>query len=248
MGSGQFYMTLPSNASMSVFPNNTLSDYKVKLPEHLDLTGNWEVGLASITYPHTWFNLQKLEGHFYYNGGDDIMTVGLVPEGYYRSVSEVISAINREITGVKDMSVQLDKRSQKVTVILGKSQILYFRKEMGNMLGFGGEIKLTKTTTAPYVSNLNIRLQSLYVYLNIVESQIVGDVRAPLLRIVPAQGKDGEIITLNYDNPQYMPLSTRDFEVVEVLITDDTGEKVPFERGRVVITLNFRLRQSPYFQ
>ena len=248
MGSGQFYMTLPSNSSMGVFPSNALSEYKVKLPEHLDLTGKWEVGLASITYPHTWFNLRKLERHFYFNGGDGIITVGLVPEGYYRSVSEVISAINREITGVKDMSVQLDKRSQKVTAILGKSQILYFRKEMGNMLGFGGEIKLTKTTTAPYVSNLNIRLQSLYVYLNIVESQIVGDVRAPLLRIVPAQGKDGEIITLNYDNPQYVPLSTRDFEVVEVLITDDTGEKVPFERGRVVITLNFRLRQSPYFQ
>ena len=237
---------------MKVFPSNTLSEFKVKLPEHLDLNGKWEVGLASITYPHTWFNLQKLQGHFYIYGEDErkkVPTVGLVPEGYYKSVSEVISAINKEIadSGEKDMSLQLDKRSQKVTAVLGKSQILYFRKEMGNMLGFGGEIKLTKTTTAPYVSNLNIGLQSLYVYLNIVESQIVGDVRAPLLRIVPAQGKDGEIITLNYDNPQYVPLSTRDFEVVEVLITDDTGEKVPFERGRVVITLNFRLSQSPYF-
>ena len=74
----------------------------------------------------------------------------------------------------------------------------------------------------------------------------MGEIQANLLQIVPAQGKDGDIITVNYDNPQYTPLATRDFEVVEVLITDDTGKKVPFERGRVVITLNFRLRRPPY--
>ena len=54
-----FYMTLPSNSSMTIFPNNTVAEYKVKLPEQVDLSGNWEVGLASITFTHTWFNISK---------------------------------------------------------------------------------------------------------------------------------------------------------------------------------------------
>ena len=139
-------------------------------------------------------------------------------------------------------------RSQKVSITLNTGKKLSFENDFGVILGFNNDIIKTKTTTAPFVSDLNIGLQLLYVYLNLVESQIVGDIRAPLLHIVPAKGKDGEIVTINYNNPQYLSLTTRDFEIVEVLITNDTGKKIPFERGRVVITLNFRLRQSPYFQ
>lgn len=233
---------------MTFFPENTLAEYKVKLPFHVDLTGNWEVGLASITFPRTWFTIRNEDRRFFFDDGSGAFVVAFLPVGYYNSISEVIQALNKAITdeGVKGMSFQLNTRSQKVTVVLGTSQRLSFENSLGIILGFGNNIVLSKTTTAPYVCDLNIGLQSLYVYLNLVETRIVGDVQANLLQIVPAQGKQGEIITVNYDNPQYTPLATRDFEVVEVLITDDTGKKVPFERGRVVITLNFRLRRPPY--
>jgi len=174
----------------------------------------------------------------------------LIPVGYYSTIAEVITELDKAIKydGVTGISFKLDTRSQKVTITLDSGKKFSFENDLGVILGFSSDIIITKTTTAPFVSDLNIGLQSLYVYLNLVESQIVGDIRAPLLRIVPAQGKDGEIITINYDNPQYLSLTTRDFEIVEVLITDDTGKKISFERGRVVITLSFRLRQSPYFQ
>jgi hypothetical protein len=161
----------------------------------------------------------------------------------------VITALDTAITkdGATGISFKFDSLSQKVTVMLNAGRRLSFENDLGVILGFGSDIVLTKTTAAPFISDLNISLQSLYVYLNIVDSQIVGDVRAPLLRIVSARGKDGEIITIDYDSPQYVPLATKEFETVEVLITDDTGRKIPFERGRVVITLSFRLRQSPYF-
>jgi hypothetical protein len=119
--------------------------------------------------------------------------------------------------------------------------------DLGVILGFGSDVVVTKSTTSPFVSDLNISLQSLYVYLNIVDSQSVGDVRAPLLRIVSARGKYGEVITIEYTNPKYVPLATKEFETIEILITYDTGRKIPFERGRVVITLDFKLHQSPYF-
>ena len=246
---GQFYITLPSNASMDTFPSNSLSEFKVQLPSHMNLDGNWEVGLASITYPHTWFTIRESERRFFCDDGSGGFTVLFIDHGYYNSISEIISAMNTaiSISGIKGMSLKMDQMDQKVTVTLGKKQKLSFENRLGVLLGFGKYIVLSKSTKAPFVSDINVGMQSLFIYLNIVEPQIVGDVQASLLRIVPAQGKKGDVITLNYENPQFVPVATKEFETMEVLITSDTGEKIPFERGRVVLTLNFRPRRSPFF-
>lgn len=250
MTTSQFYITLPSNSSMDVFPNNTLAEYKVKLPERVNLLGAWEVGLSSITFPHTWYNVQDMNRRFYYDRGDGKWIAAKIPPGYYTSVGNITKAIEQVITGygVTGISLQFVDLPQKVRVTLDVGKRLSFETDLGVILGFGNDIIITKSTEAPFVSDLNIGLQSLFIYLDVAESQIVGDTRAPLLRIIPARGKDGEIITIDYNTPQYIPLATREFETMEVLITDDTGKKVPFERGRVVITLSFRLRQSPYFR
>jgi len=135
--------------------------------------------------------------------------VGLIPIGYYTSVTEVVKAINKEIKDddVTGISLKLDTRSQKVTITVDIGKKFSFENNLGVILGYGDDIILTKTTTAPFVSDLNIGLQSFFIYLNIVEPQIVGDTQAPLLCFVSARGRNGEIITINYDNPQYVPIA-----------------------------------------
>ncbi|KAF0036501.1 hypothetical protein F2P81_011813 [Scophthalmus maximus] len=59
-----FYVNLPSNASLSVFKNNTSSNYQTDLAQHVDLAAVREVALTEITYPHTWFNLPEEDAHF----------------------------------------------------------------------------------------------------------------------------------------------------------------------------------------
>lgn len=245
MALGQFYITLPSNASMDIFPNNTLAEFKVKLPNHMNLDGDWEVGLASITFPRTWFTIRAKDCRVYYDDGSGFFSVLIIPEGYYNDIAGIVTAINAALTklGGKGINLKLDKMTQKVTATVAKGKKLSFENYLGVLLGFGND----KTTTGSYVSDINVGMQSLFIYLNIVEPQVVGDILAPLLRTVPAQGKMNEVITLNYENPQYVPVTTKDFETLEVLITSDTGEKIPFERGRVVLTLNLRPRRSPYF-
>ena len=73
---------------------------------------------------------------------------------------------------------------------------------------------------------------------------MVGDAQVPLLRIVPVEGRDGEMITRVLDPIQYCPLLQRQFQTVEIDIRDDTGSIVPFERGRVVVTLHSRKRKE----
>jgi hypothetical protein len=52
---------------------------------------------------------------------------------------------------------------------------------------------------------------------------MVGDAQVPLLRIVPVEGRDGEMITRVFDPIQYCPLLQRRFQTVEIDIRDDTG-------------------------
>ena len=40
MSGTHFYLTLPSNASLDVFPDNKTTSYGGKLPQSIDLEGN----------------------------------------------------------------------------------------------------------------------------------------------------------------------------------------------------------------
>ena len=62
----QFYLHLPINISLDKFPNNTLTEYRVCLPQTISLTGYWEVALTEIHYPQSWNNVQEnFENRFY---------------------------------------------------------------------------------------------------------------------------------------------------------------------------------------
>ena len=118
--------------------------------------------------------------------------------------------------------------------MLGFRQAIFW----GGGGGGGGEY------VSDWVADLKKGLNSLYVYCPLVEPRMVGDAQVPLLRIVPVEGRDGEIIIRVFDPIQYCPLLQRRFQTVEIDIRDDTGSTVPFERGRVVVTFYCRKRKE----
>ncbi|XP_056021035.1 uncharacterized protein LOC130054653 isoform X1 [Ostrea edulis] len=72
-----FYFTLPSDGSKESFPSNTAAQFKILLPQSLDLTdGDWEVGLTEMMFPNALKNITVEEAYF------DI----LVPEEYLKHV------------------------------------------------------------------------------------------------------------------------------------------------------------------
>lgn len=54
-----FFLTLPSTASMDIYPENTQSHYKVQLPHAVELTGTWSVALAEVQLPSLWMNINE---------------------------------------------------------------------------------------------------------------------------------------------------------------------------------------------
>ena len=250
MSGTHFYLTLPSNASSDVFPDNKTTSYRVKLPQTIDLEGNWEVGLYSISYPNTWYTLQEgFDTHVYYGDPSGIFLSAIVNYGYYTSVEDLVKAVNAVLlaTGYVGDNIKLTYAALtgKVTVQIKNKFQFYLDKPLCIMLGFGAKgIIIKKTTESPYAADLTV-LSTIYVYWDIVDPQIVGDTSAKLLKSIPAQGKFGDVIAKTFTNIQYVPVQTKSFEAVEVLLRTDTGDPVPFERGKVVITLHFK--QHTYF-
>ena len=110
-------------------------------------------------------------------------------------------------------------------------------------------IQFFLTAKIDLINDLSIylHLSTIYVYCDIVEPQVVRDTSAQLLKSIPAEGKCGDVIAKTFTNIQYVPVQTKSFEDVEVLLRNDTGDPVPFERGKVIITLHFKQKSSPYF-
>ena len=50
----EFMVTLPSNSSMKLCPQNQPSNYTVTLEQEIQLSGAWEVALVDIQYPHNF--------------------------------------------------------------------------------------------------------------------------------------------------------------------------------------------------
>ena len=248
----QFYLHLPSNSSLDKFPNNTVSEYRVGLPETISLTGEWEVALTEIHYPHTWNNVHgNFWNRFYLRKREQgrMWEILTVPSGHYSSIEDMLQTMNELVNNEElfkdDVKLSYNTLTRKVTVQLQNNTEIYFR-DVGYVLGFSPDITFSNTTTAEREADLEHGFHDLFIYCDILQSQYVGDALVPLLRIVPVEGKDGQRISKSFVRPQYVPVSRKQFETIEVNIKRGTGEPVPFEFGRVLITLHFRQSRPLY--
>ena len=64
---------------------------------------------------------------------------------------------------------------------------------------------------------------------------------------MPVEEEVGQLVSKSFVCPQYVPVSRKQFETIEVNVKRDTRESVAFELGRVLLTLQFRQSQSRYY-
>ena len=238
----QVYITLPSNSSMNYFPDNTLASFKTKLLSPLELHDQWEVGLAEIIYPYTWFNINFTNNQFKFLLNDEVIIVLRIPEGYYKDIEIVCRALV-DILPLRlhnNINIFQDSTSKRVHIELDQVSGLYLSEGLGQVFGYP-EGLVTGQQKSPFPPDLEGGINTLYVYTDIVDEQRVGDVTAPLLRIVSVpRRRAGEFVTFTYGTPHYVPVKSKYVDTIQVDIRSDFGEKIPFQRGRVVIKLHFR--------
>ena len=106
----------------------------------------------------------------------------------------------------------------------------------------------------PYNS---VRINSLLIYTDLIEYNILGDTKAPLLRcfLLISKLKSGYILTTGqykdyqtFSNLQFRPLLKNSFHSFHSDLRDTSGEKVPFVSvGITRFVLMFRKASNIHF-
>ena len=240
-----FYITLPSESSKKLFPDNNPSEYTVRLPRWVHLKGEWEIGLHSIAYT-PWNIIQHLDEPIsFMTGGKE--GKGRKMRKHYSSVHEYVSDIRKSLVDKSNEIEFFYLLDGKVKIRLSPGYTLHLRREQAIVLGFMTFEDPAETydienaqETGTYKANL-YRETNIHVYCDIVQPQIVGDKMAPLVAVVPCQ-KTAETYETLYavENIHYIPVQTKSFQNIQVHLRSSTEEPIPFEHGRAAITLHLK--------
>ena len=85
-------------------------------------------------------------------------------------------------------------------------------------------------------------VHTIYIYSDILNPRIVGNVKAPLFRQVevPSKKPFGQDIHIKYKNLFYHPLNHFEINTIQIILKDDTGRDIQFKFGRISLSLHFR--------
>lgn len=267
-------MTLPSNSSMDHHPNNTAAKYTTTLSQQVELNGDWEVALAEICVPATWFNVTSDDYEFAVN--DRIFSI---PDNFYPSIKSVLEKMIELINQVDHLSgasleivrritdesvldlfqenkigIVYDQRKDKVGIAIPRRTVFRMTKMLATILGFNQQMLSNVDNRPSFVFERAQREAALvhnlllaYVYCDLVEPTIVGDTKVQLLRTVNVDTVNRNIVNHIYTAPIYVPLQKKQFGSVEINIMSSSGLPVPFASGKSVVVLHFRRTSNPYF-
>ena len=181
-------------------------------------------------------------------------TYNLEP-GLYTSITDIVEAMNTRIQERNNhnetyITVKVSRRTQKVVIRIANdtSGLAFCSTDLGHIFGnnWGNEFAYDI-----------VRIHSLMIYSDLVEYNIVGDTKAPLLRFFPFISKlnGGDIITtgqyMNYQtfsNLQFRPLLKNFFHRIHIDLRDISDEKNTFVYvGITRLVLMFRKLSNIHF-
>ena len=264
-----FTKELVSNASAQLFPDITLSSFTNFLPEQLNLDGQWEVAISEISYTSMYQNVTEGIFMFFDKKLSKSSDLYYLERGLYPSITDIVEAMNiliqeRHNHSESCIKVKVSRRTQRVEIYLANeaSGLAFFSRDLGHIFGSNvgngfGVMLRGKGPHKPEFAYDIVRIDSLMIYTDLIEYNIVGDTKAPLLRCFPfiSKLKSGDIITtgqyMNYQtfwNLQFRPLLTNSFHSIHIDLRDTSGEEIPIVSvGITRLVLMFRKTSNIHF-
>ena len=264
-----FTIELVSNASAEMFPDNTLSSFTNFLPEQLNLEGQWEVAISEISYPSMYEKITEEKFKFFDEELLKSTSIYNLEPGLYTSITDIVEAMNGLIQERNNhneacITVKVSRRTQKVVILLANDTtgLALSSTDLGHIFGNNvgnefGVLIIGKGPHEPKFAYDIVRIHSLMIYSDLVEYNIVGYTKVPLLRCFPfiSKLKAGDIITtgqyMNYQtfsNLQFRPLLKNSFHSIHIDLRDTSGEKIPFlSVGITRLVLMFRKVSNIHF-
>ena len=241
-----------SNAIAQLFPDNSLSSFTNFLPEQLNLERQWEVAISEkilpITVPTQNLSQNVTEGKFSFFDKKFSISSELyyLEPSVYRAITDVVEAMNTLIQQKHNhnencVTVEMSRRTQKFEIYLAneRSGLAFFSRDLEHIFGsivgngLGAMLRGKEARKLEFAYDF-VRTHSLMVHKELIEHNIIGDTKAPLLRGISLilKLKAADNITtgqyMNYQtfsNVQFKPLLKTFFHSFHIDLRHTSGEK-----------------------
>ena len=205
---------------MEVFGENTMAKFRNQLSQPLILDGEWQVALSSISFPSNINNVNSNGLVVYKNSGVELDAsnnrsghLRKIRKGIYSSLDQLMDELRR-IAQFKQFDFTFDKITHKLVLQFGANEGFSFEnEEVPSILGFKGikdnshdgyihiGYKSHKTLNrhqSDFPVDITCGSQLIFVYIDVIEYQIIGDVRAPVIKIIETERRlrNGSINTV----------------------------------------------------
>ena len=193
--------------------------------------------------------------------------------GVYEDVEQLLKEI-KDRGNLENFEYSTDKITGKMQLEFGKHVGITFPDpEIPSILGFKGvrdprtggvhlgwkmdkvsdellrDVGEKQVFTADYATDLSAGSQLMFVYIDIIGYQFIGDTKAPLLRVIDTNRrlKNGTICSIEpthrkvFSNLDYKKLFSTTIQSISVQLRTETGKLVPFlGTGKVILSLRFK--------
>lgn len=186
--------------------------------------------------------------------GDSIAYPLCIAPGVYNSPEHLVGAINDAIQQkigetLKVLHCHFDMRystmAKRVKFAKNSDQFefrLRFHPGMLAKLGASVQNDISTNDDLAFTHDIDLYagINHMFVYSDLVDFTLLGDVQAPILRVVPFQESHQIHVHKEFLNLHYVPVSKPYFDEIDIHIRGDTGELIQFSGGKSMIKLHFK--------
>ena len=253
---------LPSNGSLDYFPNNTASNFTVKVPHLFNGKASdtaVECALSQIIFPNTYRNVREgLNGILIYqldeNGIENVEQY-YIPPGYYSDMNQLIHVIKETVPPLADdltrekfkVGIGYDETKQKTWIRVSLRFYVELQLDIAKLLGYDANVKIKRLTKekrrefSTYHARVHGGSSTIFVYCDIIQHQLIAETSAPLLRIINwNHAEKTQNVSQTFSELFYIPVKAYDFDTIHIYLMDSMGHPISFEDGHTYIVLEFR--------
>jgi hypothetical protein len=246
----EFYLTLLSNSSMDVFPNNKTGSFTVHLPKAIILEGHWKMAVTECYYQYNFWNVTPDNNtvYFKYKGEQGQCAI---QEGFYEKTDDLVNEINKYLTNFLKPGNFLEYNNTSKNIRVNKEVLkiltdVKFENRLALQLGFvpNEAIQWNCHVQTSIPANVaNGIPDEMFLYCNLAEPQYFGHELAPIIRILNIPKKNtfyGQPIHTEFRRLQYVDVSKKNLNNITIELREKTGELMPFISGTFTCVLHFR--------
>src|SRR5277367_4668214 len=202
-----FYLTLPSNASLDVYPNNTLASYTVNFRTPLPINENYEIGLSE----------------FHWN--NDFHEKILITEDDYLDVVGAKLSLNKGDEFINRLEL-MDYLNILLNHVVSQNTNKFISLNKNGKVELYTGLKLSPSLKVKLTKGIP---NCFFIYCDTILESYVGSIPAPILRLVNSE--ENSTSSKIFTNIQYIPVSKRQVDRISIHIRDDTGNLIKFASG-----------------